>query len=179
MFDLTDECIFSFWCIYWTESKFYCVEASHMTNHSIDIENNIWVAVNKDVFGHEWGDSPIIFTSDTVTSKNYWRITPAVIKNSLCTAIHMLFYSLHAFLALKHKQMGENSHRSIAAPMLFTVGQWLMVLWRHTTAYRDVVLTDCHQNVSKWVMCIFPPLSSWSSLVNYRVRFTAFSLASM
>ena len=33
------------------------------------------------VFGHEWGDSPIIFTSDAVTSENYWRITPRVTKN--------------------------------------------------------------------------------------------------
>ena len=45
------------------------------------------------------------------------------------------------------------------------------LLWRH--------LTDCPQNFSKWVTCVFPPSSSWLSLNNYRVRFTAFSLASM
>ena len=45
------------------------------------IYNSIWAAVNNDVCGHEWGDSPIIFTSDSVTSENYWQITSRVTTN--------------------------------------------------------------------------------------------------
>ena len=40
-------------------------------------------------------------------------------------------YFLRAFLALKHREIDENPHRSIAAPLLFTVGQPIVVLWRH------------------------------------------------
>ena len=68
---------------------------------------------------------------------------------------------------------------SIAVPLLFTMGQPVVILWRHTNTYYDVSLTDCPQNVSKWVTCVMSPSWSWSSLVNYRVRFMAFSLASM
>ena len=46
----------------------------------------MWVAVNSDIFGHEWGDSPIISTSDAVTRENYWRNHPTGIKKNL--AIH-------------------------------------------------------------------------------------------
>ena len=40
----------------------------------------MWTAVNNDVCGHEWADSPIIFTSDCVTPENYWQITSWVRK---------------------------------------------------------------------------------------------------
>ena len=39
------------------------------------IKNSIWAAVNNDVCGHEWCDSPLIFNRDCVTRENYWRIT--------------------------------------------------------------------------------------------------------
>ena len=39
----------------------------------------------------------------------------------------------------------------------------------HANTYCDIILVNCHENVSKWVRCIFPQLSSWLSLVNYRV----------
>ena len=42
---------------------------------------DIWAAVNNDVCGHSWVDSPIIFTRDCVTHDNYWRITPLVTTN--------------------------------------------------------------------------------------------------
>ena len=76
----------------------------------IYVSNNIWVDVNNDAFGHKWGDSPIIFTTDAVTSENYWRITPRVTKISLCTAIRMLFYFLHVFVAL-------NTEKSLITPI--------------------------------------------------------------
>ena len=55
----------------------------------------------------------------------------------------------------------------------------VVVLWHHANAYCDVILADCHENISKWVTFIFPPSSSWSSLVNYRELFKKFSLAGM
>ena len=60
------------------------------------IENDIWVAVNNDIVGQEWGDFSIIVTSD---------------RHALA------FY-----------------------------GGSVVVLWRHTNAYCDVILTNCPQN---------------------------------
>ena len=34
-------------------------------------------------------------------------------------------------------------------PLLFTVSQWIVVLWRHANAYCDVILTYCHLKVSR------------------------------
>ena len=98
--------------------------------------------------------------SGTVMSENYWRINPQVTKNSLFMATHVLFHFLHAFLLLNHRQTDENSHWSIAVPLLFTVGHSVAVLWCHTSTYCDVILSDCPQNISKWVTYIFPPSSS-------------------
>ena len=53
-------------------------------------------------FGHEWGDLPMIFTSDEVTSENHWQITSRVTKKSLFTVTNVLFYFLHAILYLEH-----------------------------------------------------------------------------
>ena len=100
-----------------------------------------WITM---LFGHEWGDSPIIFTSDAVTSENHWRITQWVTKTSLLMATNFL----HAFLVLKHREIHENSHRSIAASLLFTVDQSVVALWRQVNTYCDIILTDCSQNVS-------------------------------
>ena len=52
---------------------------------------------------------------------------------------------------------------------IMILGKYL--LWRH-----------CHWPIcfiSKWVTCIFLPLSSWLSLINYLVRFTTFSMSCM
>ena len=48
------------------------------------------------IFGHEWGDLPINFTSEEVTSENRCQITSQVTKNSLFTVKNVLFYLLHA-----------------------------------------------------------------------------------
>ena len=45
--------------------------------------------------------------------------------------------------------------------------QSVVVLWRHVNIYCDVFLTDCPQNVSSWVTCVFPPSPSWLLLVNH------------
>ena len=84
--------------------------------------------------------SPMIFISDTVTSENYWRITFWVTKNSLFMATHILFYFLHAFRAHRHREIDENSHRSITAPLLFTVGQSAVVLWRLANTQTPIVM---------------------------------------
>ena len=34
--------------------------------------------MNNDFFGHEWGDLPMIFTSDEVKSENHWQITSRI-----------------------------------------------------------------------------------------------------
>ena len=47
------------------------------------------------IFGHEWGDLPMIFTSDEVTSENYWQIESRVTQKSLFTVTKVLFYFLH------------------------------------------------------------------------------------
>ena len=45
--------------------------------------------------GNEWGDLPIIFTSDEVTSENYWQIASRVTQKLLFTITNVLFYLLH------------------------------------------------------------------------------------
>ena len=54
------------------------------------------------IFGHKWGDLPMIFTSDEVTSENHWQITSPVTKKSLITVTNVLFYFLHAILCYEH-----------------------------------------------------------------------------
>ena len=39
--------------------------------------------------------------------------------------------------------------------LLFTVGQSLVVLWRHANTYSYVILTDCPRNVSYRDTCVF------------------------
>ena len=52
--------------------------------------------MNNDFLGHDWGNLPIIFTSDEVTSENYWKIASWL--------TNVLFYFLHAILSpWKHK----------------------------------------------------------------------------
>ena len=82
------------------------------------------------------------------------------------------------FSGAKHGKVDENSHRSIAAPLLLTVCQSTVVLQSHVNTYRDVILTNCAQNVSSWVTCAFLPPLRCLPLVNYRVRFAAFLQAS-
>ena len=82
--------------------------------------------MNNDVLDHEWGDSRTIFMSDTVTSEHYWRITSRVITKIV---IHGDSYLI---LFLKHREIDDSTHRIVTAPLLFTVGQFVVELWRHT-----------------------------------------------
>ena len=54
------------------------------------------------ILGHEWGDLPMIFTSDEVTSENYGQIASRVTQKSLFTVTNVLFYFLHAILCPGH-----------------------------------------------------------------------------
>ena len=48
--------------------------------------------------------------------------------------------------------------------------------WYCDVTQTTIILTDYPQNISEWVTCVFPPSSSWFSLVNYWDRFMALSL---
>ena len=100
--------------------------------------------------------------------RHSWKLSPNHLTNdlnSLFTATHIPFYFLHAFVALKHRQIYEKPHKSIAGPLLFIVGQSIFLLWRHTNTFHDVILTDCPHNVSKWVTCVSRLSSSYHSLI--------------
>ena len=56
----------------------------------------------KSFWGHEWGDLPIIFTRDEVTSENHWQIASPVTPKSLFTVTKVLFYFLHAIWCPEH-----------------------------------------------------------------------------
>ena len=57
-------------------------------------------------FGHEWGDSPMIFTSDAVTSENHWRIVSLVPGEALLAVNYdALFHFLHAIYALSGQKL--------------------------------------------------------------------------
>ena len=44
----------------------------------------------------------MIFTSDEVTSENYWQIASRVTPKSLFTVTNVLFYFLHVILCPEH-----------------------------------------------------------------------------
>ena len=58
----------------------------------------LWITI----LGHEWGDLPITFTSEEVTSENHWQITSRVTQKSLFMATNVLFYFLHDILCPEH-----------------------------------------------------------------------------
>ena len=111
-----------------------------------------------------FGDSPIIFSSDAITSENYWRITSRVNKTRYARQVIYHFISYMFAVELKHREIDENCHWAIAAPFLFTVSQSIVLLQSTETHY-DVIWDDCPQNVSKLVTCAFPPSSGCHSLI--------------
>ena len=62
-------------------------------------------AVDKDVCGHSWGDSPIIFTRDCVTCENYWRITPLV---TTSIGINGSPYTIYIFFMVALLTLGQS-----------------------------------------------------------------------
>ena len=106
------------WMISWTNRKV------------IDIKNNAWVAVNNE-FGHEWGDLPMIFTSDEVTSENHWQMTSRVTKKIV---IHgnkcIILFLTRYFMSWTHDSAKSN-HRSLIWPMSLRTVFFYLALWRH------------------------------------------------
>ena len=60
--------------------------------------------------GHEWGDMPIIFTRDEVTSENHWQTTSRVTQKSLFALTNVSIYFLHAILSDEHTIPLKNNH---------------------------------------------------------------------
>ena len=84
--------------------------------------------VNNDVCGHEWGDSPIIFTSDAVTSENYWRITSRVTTNIVINGSTYIILFLTLFSSTE-TQINRWKLPSIDRSSI------VVVLWRHANIY--------------------------------------------
>ena len=73
--------------------------------------------------GHEWGDLPMIFTSDEVTSESHWQIASRVTPKSLFTVTNVLFYFLHAIWCPEHtiplKQLSSADFAIVAKDIIF------------------------------------------------------------
>ena len=56
--------------------------------------------MNNDFFGHEWGDLPIVFTSDEITTEIHWKKHewPKIVTYGT----NVLFYFVHAILCPGH-----------------------------------------------------------------------------
>ena len=85
----------------------------------------LWIMI----FGHEWGDLPMIYRSDEVTIENHWQITSRVTKKSLFTVtllyvLNRLFYVLNTQF---HQKQPSIAHFVIVAKD----GLFLLALWRH------------------------------------------------
>ena len=74
-----------------------CVQDKKLRVRNKIIHSLPWITI----FGHSWGDLPLIFTRDFVTRENHWQITPIVTKKSLFTVTHALF-----FISLPDKELG-------------------------------------------------------------------------
>ena len=59
----------------------------------------------------------MIFTSDEVTSENYWQIASRVTQNSLFTVTNVLFYFLYAILCPGTHNSAKNHHRSLISQL--------------------------------------------------------------
>ena len=116
-----------------------CKKISHVSNTVDkymsawrgDIKNNAWVTMNNDFLGHEWGDLPIIFTSDKVTSENCWQIASRVTQKSLFMVTNVLFYFLHAILCPWTHNSVKNNHRLPILPLSLRMVFSDLALWRH------------------------------------------------
>ena len=65
------------------------------------------------ILGHGWGDLPIIFTGDEVTSENHWQIASRVTQKSLFTTTNVLFYFIHAI-----------SYPELSIPLETIIDRW-------------------------------------------------------
>ena len=95
------------------------------------IKNSAWVTVNNDFLGHEWGDLPIIFTSDEVTSENHWQIASRVTQKSLVTVTNAFFFFSYTLFDVLNTQFRWNNYRSLISPLSLRTVFFDLVLWRH------------------------------------------------
>ena len=137
------------------------------------------------IFGHEWGDLPMIFTGDEVTSENHWQITSRVTKKSLFTATNVFFCYLHAILCIEHtiplKTIIDRSFRHCRQGRSFLTYNCDVTrvdLWRQAIPgywHCDVIFLDCS--------CTRKLAQRRSSLVNnnreYRCLTTRYSRLSV
>ena len=139
---------------------------------AFDIKNKAWVTVNNDFFDHEWGDLPMIFTSDEVTSENHWQITSRVTKKIV---IHgnecIILFLTRCFISWTHRSAKQSSivHFTIVARddlfwlNIVTSSQLICDVTRTrgtgiVTSYSSIVLARAN-----WRKC---DLHKWITTVN-------------
>ena len=64
-----------------------CVRDIKLCVRNKIIHSLSWITI----FGHSWGDLPMIFTHDFVTRKNHWQITPLMTKKSVTHALFFIY----------------------------------------------------------------------------------------
>ena len=137
--------------------------------HQEEIKNNAWVTVNNNFFGHEWGDLPMIFTSDEVTSENHWQITSWVTKKIVIHGNECIILFLTCCFIFWTYRSAANNDRSLISPL--SLGTVITVdLWRHMNArhwHCDVIFVDCS------CTCKLPQRQS--SLVNNNLEYRVFT----
>ena len=80
------------------------------------------------IFGHEWGDLPMIFKSDEVTSENHWQIaswvTKIIIHSDECIIIFLICY----FMSWTHNST-KNIHRLLILPLSPMITRLIWTIW--------------------------------------------------
>ena len=106
----------------------------------------------------EWVDSPMIFTSDRVMANHPMSDQKLIIHGNPYIILFLTCFSCTKTEKSMKSPINGSPHDIIDG------GQLVVVSCRHANTNCDVILTDCPQNVSKWVTCVFTPSSSWFSL---------------
>ena len=91
-----------------------------------------------------WGDLPMIFTSDEVTSENHWQIASRVTQKSFFTVLNVSFYFLHAILSPDEKISLKKHHWSFISQLssrrVFSdLALWCYHSWSVTSRKRGVL----------------------------------------
>ena len=109
------------------------------------------------IWGHEWGDLPMIFTSDEVTSEYHRQIASRVTQKSLFMVTNVLLYFLHAIWWPEYtfplKQLLIDDFATVAKESLFWLSKANLDYWRC-----DVIFVNC--------FCTWKLEQRRSSLVN-------------
>ena len=100
-----------------------------------EIKRNARVTVNNNFLGHKWGDLPIIFTSDEITSENLWQIASRMTQKLLFEVTNVSFYFLHDISCNEHtiqRKKRKNDFAIITKDYLLWSSIVTSVdLWRH------------------------------------------------